>query len=339
MVTSPGGGALPGFPSQVCGERRERAVWASGWAPRRPGGPRPPAVLHQDWVPSPLPRWVLVPTAGHAHIPLDSADAIFPAPAPHPGTPSAPGPCQSLKQPRRPPPLPVLGSVHPSAPGACLVRVLPTPPGFHGPLALHSAPGSVRLPACLPGSPPPCSHPPSGGPLPRMPPLETGSPRGARNCSLQGPKHPEGSQAPAHALPPPHAPGGPALCTCVCASNRCPGPGGTAGAGWAVAAGDSRGGQREERGVRHGEPKREGGRAGESAGGGGERGGGEAAAGAGGGGRGGAAGGWGGGGTLPPAPAGHSPGDTRGHTRPPPPAHRHSRAHACAHVRTLAHRH
>lgn len=129
---------------------------------------------------------------------------IFPAPAPRPGLLLPLG----LPAPRSHPQVSSVsrGSGHPSAAGACLVRVSPTPGDIHFPP--RSAPGSAG---------PPGPHlQPTLGPSPAAS-LDWRS-RGASNCSLERASphpHPVGTRRLTH-TPHPHRARDPAPCTCLC---------------------------------------------------------------------------------------------------------------------------
>lgn len=333
-ATSPVGGALPGFPSQVS---RERVAWATGGQAGGLGPPDPrfaaPGLGCQATPPD--RSWLHL---GRAHIPLDKSQCHLPSSCPSSwdaicpwvlppseAAPQAPSSvslrlCPSLCTRRQSGP----GVTHPSR------LSWPTVPSF--------SPGSACLPACLPGPPLPCS--PTRGPLPRMPPPETGCPRGARNCSLQGARHPIHRHTGYHTrAPSPSRPRRPSplhLCLClqqvpkhwggrqVQAGRWRPATPAAASEKSAESGAESREGGRESRrkcgeeGVSEVEARKQ---PAQAAGGGEGRP--EAGEGA---------------GLSRPRPRG-TVRDARECTHTHPPTHGHSRAHACAHVRTLAHMH
>lgn len=133
-------------------------------------------------------------------------------------------------------------------PTPCSHPIHPSAPGLSGPDVTHPSRHSFPTAAW---SPTPAAQ--VGDPRLRCRLLRLAFQRSQKLQPQESyPAHtrPAGTRRLIHPHPHAPAPGGPAPCTCLSASNRCPSVGGTAGASWAVAASDSQGGQREERGVR-----------------------------------------------------------------------------------------
>lgn len=255
---SPVGGALPGFPSQVS---RERVAWTTGGQAGGLGPPDPRfAAPGLGCQPTPPDRsWLHL---GCAHIPLDKSQCHLPS--------SCPSSWDAVCPWALPPSEAAL-----KTPSSVSLRLCPSlctrqqsgsgvthPSRLSWPTVPSFSP-RICLPACLV---PPYPAAPRGDPclgclLLRLAVQE--EPEIAASRELDTPSI--RTQATTHALPHPHVPGGPALCTCVCASNRCPSTGGDGryrlgGGGWRLPRRPAR--RARSPALR---AEREGGRAGESA--------------------------------------------------------------------------